>query len=139
MDWTVKPLVEANHNPVIVVNGQLGGAPIFVNATIGQPLQFDASHTHDPDGSQSLSYSWFLYGEAGAGDGQGFAAVTLTDAATAKATVVATATCRPMWIPFPGFKCPAEGVAHLILAVTDNGSPSLTSYRRIVLTVRAAK
>jgi hypothetical protein len=28
-------------------------------------------------------------------------------------------------------------VAHVILAVTDNGTPSLTSYRRVILTVTA--
>jgi hypothetical protein len=43
-----------------------------------------------------------------------------------------------MWIQMAGAKCPAQGVAHIILAVTDNGSPSLTSYRRVVLNVRAA-
>jgi len=32
----------------------------------------------------------------------------------------------------------AAGVAHVILAVTDNGLPALTSYRRVVLTIKAA-
>jgi hypothetical protein len=32
----------------------------------------------------------------------------------------------------------APGVAHIILAVEDNGTPSLTSYRRVVLTMRQA-
>jgi hypothetical protein len=43
-----------------------------------------------------------------------------------------------MWIQTPLVQCPANGVAHIILSVTDNSSPSLTSYRRIVLDVRAA-
>jgi hypothetical protein len=43
-----------------------------------------------------------------------------------------------MWIQTATARCPAQGVAHIILSVTDNGSPSLTSYRRIVLEVRAA-
>jgi len=30
------------------------------------------------------------------------------------------------------------GVAHVILAVTDNGTPALTSYRRVILNIRAA-
>jgi hypothetical protein len=33
--------------------------------------------------------------------------------------------------------CRGAGVAHIILAVTDNGSPRLTSYRRIILNVNA--
>jgi hypothetical protein len=30
-------------------------------------------------------------------------------------------------------------VAHLILAVTDNGTPALTSYRRVILNVKDAR
>jgi len=30
------------------------------------------------------------------------------------------------------------GVAHVILAVTDNGEPALTSYRRVILTIQSA-
>jgi hypothetical protein len=29
------------------------------------------------------------------------------------------------------------GTAHIILAVEDSGSPSLTSYRRVILTIKA--
>jgi len=29
----------------------------------------------------------------------------------------------------------AAGIAHVILAVEDNGTPSLTSYRRVILTI----
>ena len=28
------------------------------------------------------------------------------------------------------------GIAHVILAVEDNGTPSLTSYRRVILTIK---
>ena len=137
MDWTIKSFAEANHNPVVVVNGHSGTAPIFVEATVGQPIVLDASSSHDPDG-QTLRYSWFLYGEAGVASGQGRAALNITGEETSRATITPTATCRPMWLQIPNAKCPAEGVAHIILSVTDNGSPSLTSYRRIVLQVHAA-
>jgi hypothetical protein len=30
----------------------------------------------------------------------------------------------------------AEGLAHVILAVEDSGTPSLTSYRRVVIRIR---
>ena len=30
----------------------------------------------------------------------------------------------------------SPGTAHIILAVEDNGSPSLTSYRRVILTIK---
>ncbi len=138
MDWTVKPFAEANHNPVVVVNGESGTAPIFVEAVVGQPVVLDASQSHDPDG-QVLRYSWFFYSEAGAGSGPGLAAVNIADDEGPKSTITPTATCRSTWLPIPKMKCPAEGVAHIILSVTDNGSPTLTSYRRIVLHVRPAQ
>ena len=138
MDWTVKPFAEANHNPVVVVNGESGTAPIFVEAVVGQPVVLDASQSHDPDG-QVLRYSWFFYSEAGARSGPGLAAVNIADDEGPKSTITPTATCRSTWLPIPKMKCPAEGVAHIILSVTDNGSPTLTSYRRIVLHVRPAQ
>ena len=30
----------------------------------------------------------------------------------------------------------APGNAHVILAVTDNGTPALTSYRRVIVTIQ---
>ena len=138
MDWTTKPFAEANHNPIVVVNGQSGTAPIFVDARVGQPVVVDASQSHDPDG-QPLRFSWLVYGEAGVVNGQGRAAVILADAESDKVTITPNAACRPMWLQMPDAKCPADGVAHIIVSVTDNGSPSLTSYRRIVLHVRAAQ
>ena len=138
MDWTIKPFAEANHNPIVVVNGQSGPSPIFMDAVVGQQVILDAAQSSDPD-HQLLHYSWFQYNEAGAGTGQSLALVNIADANSPKVTVTPTATCRPMWIQLPNAKCPAEGVAHIILAVTDNGSPSLTSYRRIVLHVKAAQ
>ena len=56
---------------------------------------------------------------------------------TAKAVVTATATCRPQWLPMAAHR-PAAGIAHIILAVTDEGSPRLTTYRRIILNVKAS-
>ena len=36
MDWTVKDFAHANHNPVLVVNGKPGTAPIEMEADAGQ-------------------------------------------------------------------------------------------------------
>jgi hypothetical protein len=38
-----------------------------------------------------------------------------------------------------GRPCSGTGTAHIILEVTDEGAPKLTTYRRIILTVRAAR
>jgi hypothetical protein len=134
MDWTIKPFAQANHNPVVVVNGNDGTAPITLDAEVGKPLTLDASATKDPDGHK-LSFHWFHYEEAGfTGRADNLAAVTMAPRNAAKTTLTATAACRPVWRPM-NRPCPT-GVAHIILAVTDNGSPALTSYRRVLLNVR---
>lgn len=139
MDWTIKPFADANHNPIVVVNGESGTAPIFLEAKVGRPLALDASQSHDPDANQALRYSWFQYLEAGVGDGTTAAEINIVGADTSQVAVRPIATCRPMWIRLPNVKCPADGFAHIILSVTDNGSPSLTFYRRIVLHVHSAE
>lgn len=135
MDWTSTDFAHANHNPHLVVNGYAGTAPVVLDAVVGQPLQLDATRSADPDG-QKLNFTWFHYGEAGA-TGANLAAVTLAGADTSKAVVTPTAVCRPQWFAGVG-RCSGIGVAHIILAVTDEGSPKLTSYRRVILNVRAA-
>lgn len=136
MDWTIKAFAEANHNPMVTVNGKDGTAPLTIDAQVGQPLTLDASLSQDPDGHK-LTFQWFHYAEAGLVPGTNLAAVTIAQGETAKATVTATAACRAVWRPM-NRPCPT-GVAHIILAVTDSGSPALTSYRRIILNVRATR
>jgi hypothetical protein len=121
--------------PVIDVNGSSDTSPITIDAEIGKSVELDASKSHDPDG-QALHCSWFHYAEAGI-TGYNAAAVTLGGAATSQATVTATAACRPPWIAGM-IPCRGDGIAHIILAVTDEGSPQLTSYRRIILHVHGA-
>jgi len=131
MTWTEADFAHSNHNPIVVVNGNAGTAPIEMDAETGKPMMLDAAGTTDPDG-QALHYRWFHYAEAGLADGN-LAAVTLEGAETARATVTPTAACRPYWLPL--VPCRGNGVAHVILAVTDEGSPRLTSYRRVILHV----
>ena len=130
MDWTVNDVGHANHNPVVIVNGIGGKAPIPIDGAAGVPITLDAAGTRDPDG-HALRYRWFFYPEAGTGiPGQPVAIgrgvrepagrVTLADEATARVTVTPR----------------VAGTAHIILAVEDDGTPTLTSYRRIIVTVR---
>lgn len=135
MDWTVKAYAEANHNPSVIVNGKDGVAPIIIEAQVGEAVTLDASLSRDPD-SQRLSYQWFHYAEAGFVPGQNMAAVTISQGDKARAIATVTAACRPNWAP-ANRPC-SSGVAHIILAVTDNGSTSLTSYRRVILNVSVA-
>jgi len=136
MDWTIADYAHANHNPLVEVNGQSGTTPIVMDVEVGQPVQLDASRSHDPDG-QKLSYSWFHYAEAGGTDAN-LAPVAITGADTPMAVVTPTALCRSSWLPVAA-PCSGTGTAHIILSVTDDGSPRLTSYRRIILNVHAAQ
>jgi hypothetical protein len=135
MDWTFVDYAHANHNPLVEVNGKAGTAPIVLDVRVGQEVTLDASRSRDPDG-QNLRFHWFQYSEAG-GDGTSSAELRISGAETAVATITATATCRPAWLPQER-RCRLDGTAHVILAVTDDGSPQLTSYRRILLKVRGA-
>ncbi len=134
MDWTIKSFAQANHNPVVIVNGKDGTAPINIEVEVGKTLSLDASSSKDPD-SNKLTYQWFHYEEAGFVPRANLAAVTISSSDPAKATVTATAACRAAWLG-GNRPCPS-GVAHIILAVTDNGQPALTSYRRVILNVRS--
>jgi hypothetical protein len=135
MDWTVADYHHANHNPVLEVNGQSGTSPILIDVEVGKTVLLDASHSQDPDG-QNLRYNWFHYSEAGVADGD-LAAITIAGADTPRAIVTATAVCRPKWLP-TSKPCSGSGRADVILSVTDDGSPPLTSYRRVVLNVRTS-
>jgi hypothetical protein len=133
MDWTVKDFAHANHNPLLIVNGQGGTAPIEVVGDAGQTITLDASGSSDPDG-QPLHYKWWIYPEAGLNGTHG-ATVTISDEDKQLAEVTLKSPCRELWIPGL-IPCRGEGVAHVILEITDDGSPRLTSYRRIILQVR---
>lgn len=109
-----------NRNPVVVVNGDRTEAPIPLTAAAGAALALDASASADPDGD-ALRFTWWLLSEAGDYSGP----VRLTGADTSRATV----------------HLPAEAAGatlHLICEVTDTGAPTLTSYRRILITVAPA-
>jgi hypothetical protein len=132
MGWTVGDFAHASHNPLVDVNGTSGTAVIEMNVVVGQMVELDASRSVDPDGL-ALQFHWFHYGEAGVADGN-LAAVTLAGAETARVTVRADAACRPAWLPL--IPCNGSGTAHIILAVTGEGSPRLTTYRRVILHVQ---
>ena len=131
-EWTIADFAHANHNPLAIVNGEGGTAPILMDAVVGRPITLDAAGSSDPD-RQRLHFQWFHYQEAGGSDGN-LAGLTISGAETARATVVPAQVCRDGWTPRTA-SCTGTGVAHIILAVTDEGIPRLTSYRRIILTV----
>jgi hypothetical protein len=113
MDWTIKPFAEANHPPV----PELSHADTLA-VHPGERFQLDAHASRDPDGD-SLSYWWFHYPEAGSYRGK----ISVEGAPnTARVHVVAP-------------KVDRTETAHFILRITDKGSPALSRYRRVIVTV----
>jgi hypothetical protein len=133
IDWgAVGDFAAANHQPVAVVNGERGKTPIYLKARVGETFELRADGSSDPD-SNTLSYRWFQYAEAGFVPGVGMAALEVLDPQGSHTRVRATAACRPSWVN-SNEDC-RRGVAHVILAVTDSGTPRLSSYRRVIITV----
>ena len=133
MDWTIKDFAHANHNPEVVLNGQPGTGTLELTADAKQIIILDAAGSKDPDG-QKLHYKWWIYQEAGLAGTHG-ADVTIQGAESSQAQVMVNSNCRPNWLPL--MPCRGAGVVHIILEVTDEGTPKLRSYRRVVLNVRA--
>ncbi|NHO67332.1 DUF1593 domain-containing protein [Aestuariicella hydrocarbonica] len=134
MDWTLQNFDAANHPPQIQLNGQQSSKPMMIEAKVGDVITLDASDSIDPDG-QPLSFTWFHYPEAGYVQGQGLAELAIHNANQPQATLTVTQACRDAWIA-QWVSCQG-GVAHVILAVTDSGTPALTRYRRVIIHVTA--
>ena len=123
MDWTIKPFDKANHPPV----PKLAHAD-RMTAKPGEEVQLSAEGSTDPDGD-ALSYEWFYYGEPGTlltSSGTTGQPVPIKNFDQVKASFVVP-TQRVM---------PGVGTMHIILAVTDHGTPRLTRYRRVIIDVK---
>jgi hypothetical protein len=118
MDWCVKPYRQANHPPVAGFRGVVSRKVVPLEAAAGERLALDASGSKDPDG-HDLSFRWYVYREASTYRGE----AGLENAHTSKAV---------LRIP----KDAGGKTIHVILELSDRGSPCLTSYRRVVVSVR---
>ncbi|MGY6743999.1 MAG: DUF1593 domain-containing protein [Cecembia sp.] len=116
MDWNIaESYKDANHNPIIVLNGNEGKAFGKGKVKAGDYVRLSSKGSYDPDGDQ-LRYKWWVYKEAGNFNGK-----------------------LEFHNPFGEelvFQMPQLGPGqelHIILEVEDSGTPSLTSYRRVIL------
>lgn len=116
LDWCVHPYAEANHPPRITLAGETSNGIVTRRVRGGDMVTLDASPSLDPDRDQ-LAFRWWVYREPSTYCGE----ISLHGADR----------------PRVNFKTPADAAGeslHLILEVTDDGAPPLTSYRRVVLT-----
>ena len=136
MDWTVKDFAHANHNPMLVVNGMPGQAPSRWRQRRGRPLHWTRKVAVIPMGRSYITNGGCIRRRVST-EPRARTLRSRTAISNRRKSLVHSP-CRQAWIPGM-IPCRGEGIAHIILEVTDEGSPRLTSYRRIVLRVRAAK
>ncbi len=113
MDWCFMSFEEANHPPVFASE-----SPEHITVRSGEKFSLAAGKVTDPDGD-NLSYLWFHYPEAGSYKKQ----IRIDSAENLKTVYVVA--------PSVG----KEETAHFILKVSDKGSPRLSRYKRVVVTI----
>lgn len=112
MDWCTQTYENANHPPVPILTH-----PEEFTVTSGQSFRLDAFDSYDPDGD-NLSFLWFQYPEAGT--------IKKTVGLGAENVHVVNATAPQV---------NEKGTLHFILKLTDKGSPALSRYKRVIVTV----
>jgi hypothetical protein len=120
MDWTIKPYAEANHPPVARLKH-----PNQLTVKSGERVTLSAEGSTDPDG-HALTYDWFHYGEPGT--------LPLSSARTAATLRIEGANSINAWLIAPRVTRPET--IHVVLALSDQGTPPLTRYQRVIITVQ---
>lgn len=119
MDWTIKPFAEANHPPAAKL-----AHPDRLTVKPGERVNLSAAGSTDPDGN-ALTCEWIYYPEPGT--------VPISNSRTPLALVIDNAGQTNAAFTAPSVSKPET--IHIVLAVTDNGTPRLTRYRRVIVTV----
>lgn len=105
MDWCTKNYNAANHAP----------QPIVKVSKTKSGWILDASGSKDPDGN-TLSFSWWQDKTASDYKGE----VTFENSGSNKVTI-------------PSIAVSSKQTLHIVLEVSDNGSPKLTRYKRVII------
>ena len=113
-DWCVKSHKEANHPPAV----KLVNAP-DITARPGSKIHLSAKGSYDPDDNK-LSYTWWQYDNADSYSGN----LTIEDSTAQQASVIIPADAKK------------GDTIHIICQVSDNGSPRLTRFQLVVITVK---
>ncbi len=113
-DWCVRSFAEANHPPLV----KLAHAANLA-APPAATVRLSAKGTSDPD-HNTLHYHWWVYEEAGSCKEN----ITISNAENQTALLS---------IPPHAVK---GNTIHVICEVTDNGTPQLTRYQRVIITIK---
>lgn len=122
MDWTIKPYAQANHPPTPVLEHSS-----YLVAKRGERVDLSAIRSSDPDGHK-LSYHWFYYKEAGT--------FTVSSARSGQPLDIKAFDQPQAWFTVPTKRVLRNGTMHIILAVTDHGTPRLTRYQRVLVEIK---
>lgn len=121
MRWCHTTYREANHTPVIKVV-YAGNEILADEVTVkgGSVISLDATHSTDPDGD-ALNMYWFQYTEVG----------------SCKESLLGTHAPNEQYLhDLVVAKVKKPETLHLILQVTDNGTPAMTAYKRIIFNIK---
>lgn len=113
LKWSVTPkYANANHEPVVKIEG-----PLAIMASAGETIRLNGA-VSDPDGN-AISLNWWQF-QTGSYDKE----VAILNVNSPQAEI---------FIP----KDAVGGqTIHIVLEATDNGTPALTRYQRVIVTVR---
>jgi hypothetical protein len=112
-DWCVLPYEEANHAPLVTLDH-----PNSLRAKGGTVVKLNGL-AKDPDGD-TLNYKWWQYWEVDTYSGE----IKIEESKKNNASLL---------IP-PDAK--AGETIHVIFEVTDSGTPKLTRYQRVIITIQ---
>jgi hypothetical protein len=138
MQWTLDgEFKTANHAPVAILNGTEGPSPLVLEVEAGEELTLDTGGTYDPDGD-ALTFKWFQYKDVSATQWWVDAEVMDVefkkqdnDGRVVKVRLPPPEKCA---VDMSSRKPIKRGqVLHFVLEVKDDGVPSLTTYRRVVV------
>jgi len=113
LKWSVTPkYADANHEPVVNIAG-----PLHLMASPGEKIRLNGIVT-DPDGN-TVSIKWWQF-QVGSYPNK----VDIINATSTSAQVI-----------IPKDAAPGQTI-HIVLEATDNGTPALTRYQRVVVEVK---